>query len=95
MTECRRCGECEGCNHHWIADAGVDSMADSNEPTLDGFFGCKHCEQRGEECPVCEGAGVEPDEDEFAEPVECSCCKGEGVIPYEVWLSQMHSYPID
>ena len=48
-TECRRCTECIGASHHWIADP----QADPDLPE----YGCKHCSQRGCECSACGGAG--------------------------------------
>jgi len=44
-----------------------------------GEFGCKHCDQRGNECPVCGGSGLGYISDDDA--VMCSTCDGEGVVP--------------
>jgi hypothetical protein len=78
MIACRRCSECEGRTHHWMADPHDPDNADDEDRELPGDFGCKHCEQRGDECGDCEGAyPLEIDE----EAALCLTCGGEGVVP--------------
>ena len=45
---CRRCSECIGCEHHWIAD-----------PTPERDYVCKHCDAMGDMCLECSGDGCE------------------------------------
>jgi hypothetical protein len=61
---CPRCSDCVGYTHHWMPDS-MDPEDEEYEP---GDFACKHCDQRGDECPECLGEG-------------CKACDGEGVIP--------------
>ena len=42
---CRRCSECKGATHHWIANGY--------------FYDCKHCEAKGDECETCGGEGCD------------------------------------
>lgn len=86
MSECRRCTECEGRTHHWIPDLHDSEDLDDEDRLLQGAYGCKHCDQRGEECPVCGGEGgeyLDPDEAPNSWFELCGCCKGEGVITIE------------
>lgn len=43
-------------------------MDPDDEEWQPGDYGCKHCDQRGDCCPICEEEG-------------CVRCDGEGVIP--------------
>ena len=36
-----------------------------------------------QECPSCEGTGIDPDPNEFGEPRPCLTCNGEGEIERE------------
>ncbi len=92
---CRRCTECEGRTHHWFPDPHDRADLDDEDRLLKGAYGCKHCDQRGEECPVCGGEGGDynfPDREISEEEYEdfhelCGCCKGEGVITVEDFAS--------
>src|ERR1700722_6474829 len=83
---CRKCSECVGMKHHWNADA-ADSLPPDHEDFAPGDYGCKHCDQRGRECPDCGGdgsvdsGGFQP----WGSPIDVGCptCKGEGVIPID------------
>jgi len=76
---CRRCTECEGRSHHWLEDP---EAFDDQWRELPGEYACKHCDQRGEECPECGGDGGQWLDDDGADvALNCPCCKGEGVIP--------------
>lgn len=44
-TECRKCEECEGFQHHWML-YGAGAV-------------CKHCGAQGRACEVCGGEGVD------------------------------------
>jgi hypothetical protein len=67
--------------HHWI-DSPMSEDDDEFEP---GWYGCKHCDQRGEPCPDCDGegsldsGGTDPS-GKFID-LPCERCKCEGVIP--------------
>jgi hypothetical protein len=71
--ECRRCSDCVGMSHHWMADP----MPEDDPEWAPGDYACKHCEQRGDGCEACAGDGY-LDGDE-AKP--CLACKQEGVVP--------------
>jgi hypothetical protein len=76
--ECRRCSECEGMSHHWIADP-----IDPDHPEyVPGDHACKHCDQRGDGCDLCAGDGrLLDDELSFDDAPICPNCNGEGVLP--------------
>ena len=50
---CRRCSECEGMSHHWIADPRDPTEGDWKP----GDYACKHCEVRGDGCENCDDDG--------------------------------------
>jgi hypothetical protein len=77
---CRRCSNCVGMSHHWIADP----MAPDDEEFQSGDYACKHCEQRGDGCDECNGDGYL----EGHESKPCTVCNQEGVVP-------LSSAPID
>lgn len=79
MTKCRRCSECEGRSHHWIADP-MDPDDAEWEP---GDHGCKHCSQRGDGCDRCAGDGqLFNDDNGYDDDAPlCPDCRGEGVVP--------------
>jgi hypothetical protein len=52
-TECRRCTDCEGLDHHW--------MADCDEETGLPVMVCKHCEATRE---MTDADFDEPDDDD-------------------------------
>jgi len=62
---CKRCSECEGCEHHWI---------DADELHYD--FDCKHCDAVGMRCQACDGDG-DGDADSLT---ACKACGGCGVV---------------
>lgn len=47
---CRRCGECVGCDHHWMADFRENHEAFTYYGLL-MWFACKHCEVWASELP--------------------------------------------
>lgn len=75
---CRRCSECKGMTHHWIADL----MPDDADEYVPGDFACKHCDQRGDGCDLCAGDGriFDAELGEDGSPI-CPNCNGEGVLP--------------
>lgn len=48
-NKCRRCSECKGMSHHWIADPRSPDDAEWQP----GDYGCKHCDVRGDACENC------------------------------------------
>ena len=67
---CRRCTVCEDMPHHWLPDPDM-----SEPPRYDHI--CKHCDAVGQSCDLCEGDGIDSD-DEEGENV-CGACDGAGV----------------
>ena len=64
QTDCRRCADCCGRDHHWIED-----VTDEHD------YVCKHCPATAKMCHHCDGNGDEPDTED-----PCEDCVGEGVI---------------
>lgn len=71
---CRRCSECVGMSHHWMAEP---LPPDEPDEYLPGDYACKHCEQRGDSCDTCAGDGCLGGN----EAEQCPDCNSEGVIP--------------
>jgi hypothetical protein len=59
MAACPRCSDCVGMTHHWIPNA--------SEARPGGWYDCRHCGTKGQECAVCSGEG-------------CDKCNHEGVF---------------
>lgn len=74
-TKCRRCSECRSNSHHWIED-----IDDNDPPAFD--YSCKHCEQKGHECPACYGFG---NSEMDGSGKQCKACNAEGVLPVEIF----------
>lgn len=75
-TECRRCSECRGCEHHWLPNPELgDEEAPEEMQHVD--YICKHCAAIANACGHCFGDGDEPGLEDL-EP--CSYCNGEGVV---------------
>jgi hypothetical protein len=81
MTECRRCGECQGQDHHWVED-----LVFSNDDfgAVIGEYACKHCPVVGIECGACDGVGTTGcdelgAEGELEPSQDCPICGGEGI----------------
>ena len=66
--ECRKCSQCAGASHHWIA-----TPMPPNQDWRGREYACKHCDQCGEECCECDGAGN-------VAGVMCEACSGDGVV---------------
>lgn len=64
MSECRRCSDCIGCEHHWVDDLVFENGDGEGEPVGDHV--CKHCPVCGLTCDDCDGEG-------------CWACGNEGV----------------
>jgi hypothetical protein len=47
MSDCRRCTECAGQEHHFLGVAEHDLETDQV------YYPCKHCEARAPECDEC------------------------------------------
>jgi hypothetical protein len=79
-NECRRCGECEGQDHHWLDELWFDPRL---SPTADpvGDKVCKHCPAVGLTCEECEGEGVLNGYTEggLVYDDDCPACKGKGI----------------
>lgn len=82
---CRRCGECIGCDHHWMEEVTYATYDENDdpldaEPIADRV--CKHCPAIGNECEECGGYGVIDGENEAGQDVEADCpeCDGRGII---------------
>lgn len=76
-TDCRRCSECQGEEHHFLPDAAEFENDEGNE--CEPFIPCKHCDARAAICDECMGpvfpAGPELCEDCRAEePYVCPGC---------------------
>jgi hypothetical protein len=85
-TECRRCSDCEGQDHHWIEEPTYSAYDAGDEPLDDaeliGDRTCKHCPAIGMTCEDCGGEGVIVSYDEDGNDFESDCraCDGQGVI---------------
>ncbi len=73
-TKCRRCSECRDYRHHWIADV----RDEEDDDYLPGYYACKHCDARGDECVPCEGGGTSSGKEGPNEPL-CELCGGDGI----------------
>lgn len=87
MSECRRCIECEGSEHHWMenGDFGADDddpdyLEDEHRQPTGNMFICKHCDAVGDDCPKCGGSGEASD---APEGVPCFDCGGDGIVVVE------------
>lgn len=78
MSECRRCGDCIGADHHWMDELTFDPRL---SPTADpvGDRVCKHCPVVGMTCEECDGFGMIDGENEAGQDIEADCPKCEGV----------------
>lgn len=63
-SKCRRCSECEGCEHHWIEGFP--------------FAECKHCDAKGVDCPQCSTSGE--CWGAAADNLPCEVCNGAGYL---------------
>lgn len=74
---CRRCSECQGCEHHWTFGGPADdcphgsSSASLCEQCIAEApdYACKHCPATASDCDACMG---------FSD--DCQVCKGEGKL---------------
>ena len=78
---CRRCAECEGLDHHWLPFADEATGRKIGPPMPD--YTCKHCPAVADECPMCDGDGVDvelydPGSEEDLD--DCPWCEGSGII---------------
>jgi hypothetical protein len=67
-VKCRRCSECVGADHHWLDDFEVEGID----------YACKHCPAVGIACLVCDGSGLDPEDE--TDCTLCEACDGEGVV---------------
>lgn len=84
-SACPRCGECIGCEHHWMEEltyAAGDEAAEwlAQEPIGDRV--CKHCPVVGMTCDECDGHGeVERvNEHDVDFMIDCPVCDGAGIV---------------
>jgi hypothetical protein len=82
MSECRRCSECVGCDHHWLenGDFGADEddpdyLEDEYRQPTGNMYICKRCPAVGDDCAYCHGSGEVGD---YYAP--CFECGGAGVV---------------
>lgn len=66
QTTCRRCSECQGCDHHWMDNLDFEDENDDPE------YVCKHCPAVGTDCQWCE-EGIRNGK-------RCGICKGDGIL---------------
>lgn len=66
-TKCPRCDGCAGSDHHWMDD-------NLGEESPWPFYGCKHCEAIGCDCPQCGG----PDNEDACST--CLECEASGIV---------------
>lgn len=96
-ANCRRCADCRGMSHHWTPDP----LAYDDDEFEPGDYACKHCDQRGDDCPDCGGVGVldsggSDQSGKFIE-VPCERCMAEGVVPLteQEYSEAMHRAVMD
>ena len=65
-TECRRCSDCKGSDHHWLDNMDFEDADDAE-------YVCKHCPAIGTDCQFCE-EGLTHD------GKLCGVCKGDGIL---------------
>jgi hypothetical protein len=64
MTDCRRCSECVGQEHHFLG------IAEHDVETNEWYYPCKHCDAWALECDRC-GEGFWPVMDDSGLCAEC------------------------
>lgn len=84
-SECRRCSDCVGSDHHWMQndDFGCAAIDEPDRPDATGNeYVCKHCPVVGDDCTKCGGNGEMDGHDKEGRPIVLPCekCNGHGVF---------------
>jgi hypothetical protein len=84
LTDCRRCVECRGEEHHWLTS--MPECPEEGEP----YVPCKHCDARAPLCDQCMEAPVWP---LTGDPTLCGDCRA-GNAPPVLKLWNDHGTPL-
>lgn len=94
-VQCRRCDDCKGQDHHWLAELIMDPrLSPIEDPVADHV--CKHCPVVGMTCEACDGDGVVVSETWMGGDEECRSCRGHGIkiVPGVVVVEDEDGTPI-